>query len=185
MLKSSETFDEYRSQVKTYVMWYMETNLGLKKDNQTLGDYKMIEDSAELAYYACRGQVLSNEMIGMYANSYLAKQHLTMIYDVRDMVLVEDKDISSSQAEVDEDRLLDNQDDDNTSQKILKWNFPTFGDLFLDILENFVTESTLEEFLDNPSVAGFWLERMFFTHHKKGEASNHEDLLYLRLIGSS
>lgn len=57
---------------------------------------------------------------------------------------------------------------------ILRWNFPTLGPVYHDILPNFISNSTNEQVkevcIKEPSFAGFWLERLFIEHHKKSEA---------------
>lgn len=57
---------------------------------------------------------------------------------------------------------------------ILRWNFPTSGPLYHDILANFISTSTDEQVkevcIKELTFAGFWLERLFVEHHKDSTA---------------
>ena len=56
-------------------------------------------------------------------------------------------------------------------KSVLKWNFPTMGKLFLDILNDFVKKSTKEVLKSlcekEHSFAGYWFEGIFYEHHKQ------------------
>ena len=57
----------------------------------------------------------------------------------------------------------------------MKWNFPVMGEIYIQILEEYVTSSTVENLKDQcskvPSFAGFWYESLFFMHHKQQKTS--------------
>ena len=132
----------------------MKTNLGFANDNATLQNYFKNQDlinTTKFAYYASRGDELNDEEVRDYKHTWLAKHHLAVVEkrDVQELTVQEDQD---------EEAPLINEHK-QVSKTILRWNFPTFRTMYLDILTNIVTRSTKDVVNDickkEPSFAGF------------------------------
>lgn len=155
--------------VSSKIKFYMSTNLGLEKDSDKLIDYfktQELHDTLKFSYCACRRGQLDDTEEYQYQQTWLAKHHLAVVEDVRAKTLT---------VRDDQDETLTNEEGNEVDTKILRWNFPTFGSVYLDVLRNFINDcdsNKLKEICKKePSFAGFWLEGMFVSHHKENSAT--------------
>ena len=53
------------------------------------------------------------------------------------------------------------------NQKVLRWNFPTMGTIYIKLLEGYSTKQQLLDTYDKVAgFAGFWYESLFFSHYR-------------------
>jgi len=117
----------------------------------TLSEYFTHNDMLKCISFiklANRGHLLTKEELSSYSDSLLWS-HLLLV--------VEDSKIEGAEAEAGAE---------TEAKQVLLWNFPILGDMFDDILNNFVGMSTYDELTacctNTPSFAGFWYEHLFF-----------------------
>jgi len=139
----------------------MSVNLGLSKNHATLiMHYFRTQQLLDTTYCACRhGQLVEDEEYE-YQKRWLAKYNLAVVEEVctKTQEVVPDQD----------ETLPNKQESKDVTAKILRWNFPTFGRMYLDILRNFINDcysTKLKEICKKePSFVGFWLEGMFVSY---------------------
>lgn len=111
---------DYESLVQTRVTNFMVDNLKLEKGNsKNVYEYilhKGLESSRKYVYYACRGDTISETDLRDYSKSLLSKHWLSVMEEV------EGEDLQRK-------------------VKTLRGNFPLLGELLIDVLTNFVTQS--------------------------------------------
>ena len=88
----------------------------------------------EFAYYASREDVLTEKEIREYHNTLLHALLQTVLEDGQLVKVLEDEEDEEIAPKVEEGYL--------EVPNILRWNFPIMGEIFIDILTNFVTTSS-------------------------------------------
>ena len=70
--------------------------------------------------------------MGKYEQTWLHKHHLTVLEEVVEAKVLEDQDLQlEGNTQMDE---VPSTRQESPKQSVLKWNFPTMGKVFLDIL---------------------------------------------------
>ena len=164
----------YKGSVQVEVDNFLKRDLGeLKSHSNELADYlksNSVLKSKKFAYCACRGEMLDDNEVEAYKSTWLYLNCLTVLEVVQEKkikVLEDQPESEETDAEV--------EYEGDAKYSILRWNFPTFGILFLDIITSFLTTSSMELVEDvcskEPSFRGFWYEALFFYHHKQKPSS--------------
>ena len=121
----------------------------------------------KFAYYASRDEILDEDEVKQYKTTWLHKHYLTVLEKIVVAKVIEDQDLGVNT----EEGKDQSTGQEPSSKSVLRWNFPTMGKVFLDILENFVQDSTADTLQTlckkERSFAGYWFESMFYEHHKK------------------
>ena len=157
-----------KANVETIVRDYMIRNLKLVQEPKKLLPYLLnnsIIKCTKYAYCACRhGQLGDDE--DDYLTTWLATNHVTVMEEV-------DVPILTVLSDQDDKTAPTNEDISVGKAKILRWNYPTFGDEFLNILDNFIQHTDQQELekvcQKELTFAGFWFERKFFSYHNRNE----------------
>ena len=94
----------------------------------------------------------------------MAKHHLTVVEKKSVTRIIQDDQDNTDSTTA--------NDGDTYETKIIRWNFPTLGKEYIDILTNFIENNDREQRINEvcrkePSFASFWFENQFFAHHKK------------------
>ena len=139
----------------------------------------------KFAHCARNGAALNSHDMDIYYNTWLCKNHLMVVEEAVDAEQDEaqgDED-EQDEAQGDEDDEQDEAQGDEAEQiiqlqeeheqvetKTIRWSFPTFGKMFLELLDGFVTQSTVEMVdevcMKEPSFAGFWFEVSISRDHQ-------------------
>ena len=121
---------------------FLKRNLGeLKSHSNELADYlksNSVLKSKKFAYCACRGEMLDDNEVEAYKSTWLYLNCLTVLEVVQEKKIKVKEDQSDS-----EETDAKVEDEGDTKYSILRWNFPTFGILFLDIITSFLTTSSM------------------------------------------
>ena len=158
------------STVTSCVKTYMKDNLGLDRNSGKLENHlktQELRDTLKFSYCACRHGELNETEEHEYTQTWLAKHHLAVVEGVHTetFTIQDDRD----------DSIELKQTGTDVTRKILRWNFPTFGSMYLDVLRNFIDDCDSDKVKEickkEPSFAGFWLEGMFVSHHKGNSAT--------------
>ena len=140
---------------------------------------KEFQNNRYFAYYASREDHLTEDKVSQFRSTLLDSQYLAIVEEVpEEEKILEDQDLSVEGILCDNESRADklHSSQSVTSKlKIIKWNFPVMAKLYIQILEEYVTSSTVEDLKGRcskvPSFAGFWYESLFFTHHKQRMSS--------------
>ena len=167
--------NSYKSALKNFVEMALINELGnVSKEIKTLKDYfmqkKMLE-CRKFAYYAIREDVLTIEEQKSYQLTFLHDCNLTVLEDGHLVKVLEDEE-EASEGIMEEATAKDQVISQSQGvPQILRWNFPIAGEMFIDILTEFVATETDDQVArvckKVPSFAGFWYEALFFQHHQK------------------
>ena len=113
-----------------------------------------------------------------YQTTWLPKNHVTVMEEEDVPILTVPSDQDDRIAQTNEDRSVDKR-----KRKILRWNYPTFGDEFLQILNDFIKRTDQQDLITvcqkESSFAGFWFERKFFSYH------HHNQVLHVSCISNN
>ena len=188
----TDDYGQYNGTVKHLVHTFLTNNLAeLKGKSDSLAEYLKSRDvlkSRKFAYYACRGDALDDDEVTEYKSTWLHMNYLTVLKvvpEVKTEVLEDQPDETNAESEEKEQV----EGDTGPTNTILRWNFPTMGKVFLDIITDFVTTSSKELVEDvckkEPSFAGFWFEALFFHHHKQTSASLTVEYVFKNTDGTN
>lgn len=144
-LQAQDTELTFASTLKTSMEGNQIRNLrGLVSNVITLEDYLLHKEMLQcipIVKLANRGHTLTKQEKGEYEQSWLRKHFLAVLEDSKDQEAVAG---------------VGNSD----TNQVLLWNFPVLADIFIDVLENFVTQSTEADLvqccIQTPSFAGYW-----------------------------
>ena len=138
---------EYNGTVEHLVHTFLTNNLAeLKGKSDSLAEYlksRNVLKSRKFAYYACRGDALDDDEVTEYKSTWLHRNYLTVLKvvpEVKTEVLEDQPDETNAESEEKEQV----EGDTGPTNTILRWNFPTMGKVFLDIITDFVTTSSKE-----------------------------------------
>jgi len=180
----TDSLSSFESTLKGFVQNALEKNLpNLVNNITTLEQYLLHKDVLKcmpIIKLANRGHVLKEQEKKTYYDSLLWR-HLLLVEEDSE---VEDTDreremgeaeasVGGSETDNDTDRkreIGEASAGGSKPDKVLLWNFPILTNIFIDILENFLTQSTDQQLqvccAETPSFAGFWYEHLFFKHCK-------------------
>ena len=154
---------EVRSVVDSKVDDYMTNNLKLDKNLQLLSSYivnQRLTSTTKFAYCACWHGELADENKHDYESTCLAMHHLTVVEEesVETLTVQNDQDDATSTTNV--------ENSSDFKRKILRWNFPTFGDIYINILKTLLIKLTAmssRKFVErNQALLAFGLKESFF-----------------------
>ena len=162
-LENATDIDVYQSTVESKILKFLEDNLDLKQEPHSLSEYIVrngIGTCIKFARYANNGAALNRSEMQSYYDTWLFKNNL----------ILEDEAVDAEQDEAqgDEDEAQGDQAEQKIQQqeghevgtKTLRWSFPTFGRVFLELIDNFINKSTEEMVqsvcLKERSFAGYW-----------------------------
>lgn len=153
-LRANDSESTFASTLKTYVKGNLTRNLhGLVSNVMTVEDYLLHNEMLQcipIVKLANRGHTLTKQEKRAYEESWLWKHFVAVLEDSKDQEAVAG---------------VGNSD----TNQVLLWNFPVLADIFIDVLENFVTQSTEADLVQcctqTPSFAGYWYEHLFFKHY--------------------
>ena len=169
-IRNASLSSTVKSTVKSLVSKYITTNLAFLSSNDKIKQYLQTQDlrgTLQFSYLACWRAPLSDAEEESFQETWLAKHHLAVIETIH---IAEAKILPDQNDEA----VLNEQCCTEVKKRILRWNFPTFGSHYQDILRNFLEDcdsDTVKNIISKePSFAGFWLEGMFMLHYKKDKA---------------
>jgi len=123
------------STVTSLVSKYITTNLAFLSNNDKVKQYIQTQDlrgTLQFSYLACWRVPLSDAEEESFQRTWLAKHHLAVIETIH----IAEANILPDQNEA----VLNKQGCTGVEKRILRWNFPTFGSQYLDILRNFIED---------------------------------------------
>ena len=169
-VQKASSLSMVESTVTSLVSKYITTNLAFLSNNDKVKQYIQTQDlrgTLQFSYLACWCAPLSDTEDKSFQETWLAKHHLAVIETIH----IAEADILPDQ---NDEAVLNKQGCTGVEKRILRWNFPTFGSQYLDILRNFIEDcdsDTVKNICSKePSFAGFWFEGMFVLHYRKDKA---------------
>ena len=167
----------FESKVNLLVERFLADNIGLKDESQSVARFmKMqgIETSRKFIYYAYRGDTLTTREVDEYEKTWLFKNHVTILEEQPKVEELEKDELEEDEPEDQELEMEEPEDQELVQEETsmtLKLNFPTFGQLFLNVITEFVTQSQNsligEVCKKEATFAGYWFEALFYQHLKK------------------
>lgn len=168
--RTASSLSMVKSTVKSLVSKYITTNLAFLSSNDKIKQYLQTQDlrgTLQFSYLACWRSPLSDAEEKSFQETWLAKHDLAVIETIH----IAEANILPDQ---NDEAVLNEQGCTGVKKRILRWNFPSFGSQYLDILRNFIEDcdsNTVKNIISKePSFAGFWFEGMFVMHYKKDKA---------------
>jgi len=137
----------------------MTTNLELDKNPQLLFVKERLASTTKFAYCACWHGELADEDEHDYESTCLAMHHLTVVEEesVETLTVQNDQDDATSTTNV--------ENSSDFKRKILRWNFPTFGDIYIFLKTSLIklTATNSRKFVKkNQALLAFGLKESFF-----------------------
>jgi len=175
-LENATNFYAYQSTVQSIIVRFLDENLDLKQEPDSISDYivrNQLGTCIKFARCANSGAALNRSEMQTYYNTWLCKNNL-MLED-------EAVDAEQDEAQADEDEAQGDEDQGDQAEqniqqqeghevrtKTLRWSFPTFGSVFLELIDNFIDKNT-EEMVQSVCskercFAGYWYEGKFFQY---------------------
>lgn len=192
-----QSLPEYKSKVKFRMQQLLLTHFSnLGNRIETLDEYFLHEKwttCSNFVYYANRGDALLEPELKKYYDTVLYQHKLTVLHLTLDNKIEEDQDdgedaasTSSQQASLNPVVAASNISTSNRQERlVIRWNFPILGEMFINVIENFIEKTTLVHYCNSvPTFAGNWYEFLFFKYLKKEKtimvctADNHSVQLY-------
>ena len=163
------TVNEYESIVLAQLRNFLANNCeGLTRYPSTPQGFFLLQQvlrSRVFADMANRGYTLNKMQTMEYSKTWLHCNWLTILEDSpSEEVLLEHELMEQDTIEQDAPQPM-------VTRKVLRWNFPCMGEIYINMLQDFVSSHSETQLQDTctkvPSFAGFWYESLFFSHYKQ------------------